>query len=213
MAEFASRGIGNAALTTGIIGTAGWALNGGLQNLLGGVLGNGCNNNCNNGAAEMAAMAALMASAASVGSRGERRDDHGYDRYDAGKDARIAELETEVKLRDANTYTDQKILATYQYVDGQLKDVRDELCRQRVHNQRTEDSFALASADLAAVKADLDAKIKLEAERRCCADNAIVNYANATFYPKMVADVTVGTTTTAQTLYNPIPDCGGCCGK
>ena len=31
MAEFASRGVGNAALTTGIIGTAGWVLNGGLQ--------------------------------------------------------------------------------------------------------------------------------------------------------------------------------------
>ena len=63
-----------------------------------------------------------------------------------------------------------------------------------------------------AVKTDLMNQIQLEAERRCCADNAIVNYSNATFYPKMVADVTVGTTTTAQTLYNPIPDCG-CCGK
>ena len=41
---------------------------------------------------------------------------------------------------------------------------------------------------------------------------ATAMYANATFYPKSVADVTVGTTTTAQTLYNPIPDCG-CCGK
>ena len=49
---------------------------------------------------------------------------------------------------------------------------------------------------------------------RCCADNSIVNYANTTFYPKMVADVTTGTGTTAQTLYNPLPDCGdcGCCG-
>jgi hypothetical protein len=48
-------------------------------------------------------------------------------------------------------------------------------------------------------------------ERRCCGDNSIVSYANATFYPKMVADVTVGTTTTAQTLYNPLPQCGcGC---
>lgn len=52
---------------------------------------------------------------------------------------------------------------------------------------------------------------KLEAERRCCGDNSIVNYANATFYPKMVADVTTGTGTTAQTLYNPLPKCGECC--
>nr|DAH67155.1 MAG TPA: Polymerase cofactor VP35-coil, VIRAL PROTEIN [Caudoviricetes sp.] len=36
MAEFASRGVGNAGLTTGIIGSAGWLLNGGLANLLGG---------------------------------------------------------------------------------------------------------------------------------------------------------------------------------
>lgn len=40
---------------------------------------------------------------------------------------------------------------------------------------------------------------------RQCADNSIVNYVNATFYPKMVADVTTGSTTTAQTLYNPLP--------
>ena len=34
--EYASRGVGNAGLTTGIIGTAGWLLNGGLGNILGG---------------------------------------------------------------------------------------------------------------------------------------------------------------------------------
>lgn len=52
----------------------------------------------------------------------------------------------------------------------------------------------------------------MEAERRCCGDNSIVTYANATFYPKQVADVTTGTATTAQTLYNPLPKCG-CCNK
>lgn len=36
MAEYASRGVGTAGLTTGIIGTAGWLLNGGLGNILGG---------------------------------------------------------------------------------------------------------------------------------------------------------------------------------
>ena len=41
MAEFASRGVGNAALTTGIIGTAAAALNGSLGNILGGVMNNG----------------------------------------------------------------------------------------------------------------------------------------------------------------------------
>ena len=125
----------------------------------------------------------------------------------------VNRYETEVKLRDSNIYTDQKSIELYKYIDGELKAIRAELCAQKVHNQRTEDSFALAQSDLAATKAELKGDIRMEAERRCCADNAIVNYANATFYPKMVADVTVGTTTTAQTLYNPIPDCKDCCSK
>lgn len=141
----------------------------------------------------------------------ECSENHTVNRYEAAQAARIAELETEVKLRDANTYTDQKILETYQYVDGRLRGVEAQLCEQRVTNQRTQDSFALAQADLAAVKAELKGDIKLESERRCCADNAIVTYTNATFYPKMVAAITTGTDTTAQNTYNPIPKCGGCC--
>ena len=134
-------------------------------------------------------------------------------RYEAGQASRIAELETEVKLRDANTYTLGEMNKMRNYVDDRFTAINNQLCAQAVTNQKTADSFALASADLAAVKQDLCNRIALEAERRCCADNAIVTYANATFYPKMVADVTVGTTTTAQTLYNPIPDCGCGCGK
>ena len=126
-------------------------------------------------------------------------EDHAVNRYEAAQSARIAELETEVKLRDANIYTDQKSLAMYQYVDSQLKDIRNELCRQAVVNQKTADSFMLVEKDLAR-----------ERDERCCGDNAIINYSNATFYPKMVADVTTGTTTTAQSLYNPLPSCGCC---
>ncbi len=47
--------------------------------------------------------------------------------------------------------------------------------------------------------------VEMERERRECNDNAIVNYTNATFVPKLVADVTAGTTTTPQTTYNPLP--------
>ena len=53
---------------------------------------------------------------------------NGYSKYDAEKDARIAELETEVKLRDANIYTDSKILDVYKYFDGEVKDIRSTLC-------------------------------------------------------------------------------------
>lgn len=141
----------------------------------------------------------------------ECSENHLVNRYEAGQAARIAELETEVKLRDANTYTDQKMLELYQYTDGRLRAMEADSAAQKVLNQRTQDSFALAQADLAAVKAELKGDIRMEAERRCCADNAIVTYTNATFYPKMVADITTGTNTTAQSTYNPIPKCGGCC--
>ena len=186
--DYASKGVAGAGLGLGIAGTALGMLNGGLPGMLGGWGG------WNNGAAGICS------------------DNMPVSRYELGQESKIAELQSQIALRDANTYNDQKALELYKYFDGQLREVRDTLCAQAVTNQKTADSFALAAADLASVKSGLEAKIALEAERRCCADNAIVNYANATFYPKMVADVTVGTTTTAQVLYNPIPDCG-CCGK
>ena len=188
--DYASKGVAGAGLGLGIAGTALGLLNG---NGLGGVLGGW--GNCGN-----------------AWNAGVCSENMPVSRYELGQESKIAELQSQIALRDANTYNDQKSLELYKYIDGELRDIRSTLCAQAVTNQKTADSFALASADLAAVKNGLEAKIALEAERRCCADNAIVNYANATSYPKMVADVTVGTTTTAQTLYNPIPDCG-CCGK
>ena len=186
--NFASKGVAGAGLGLGIAGTAlGLLGNGGIPGLLGGWGNNGWN-------------------------VGVCSDNMPVSRYELGQESKIAELQSQVALRDANTYNDQKALELYKYIDGQLREVRETLCSQAVHNQKTEDSFALARQDIAAVESRLNGKIAMEAEHRCCADNAIVNYANATFYPKMVADVTVGTTTTAQTLYNPIPDCG-CCGK
>lgn len=186
--NFASKGVAGAGLGLGIAGTAlGLLGNGGIPGLLGGWGNNGWN----------------------VGVCSENMP---VSRYELGQESKIAELQSQIALRDANTYNDQKALELYKYIDGQLREVRETLCSQAVHNQKTEDSFALARQDIAAVESRLNGKIAMEAERRCCADNAIVNYANATFYPKMVSDVTVGTTTTAQTLYNPIPDCG-CCGK
>ena len=183
--DYASKGVAGAGLGLGIAGTALGLLGNGA---LGGILGG------------------------NAWGAGVCHENMPINRYEAGLQAAIAAKDSQIALRDANTYNDQKLLEVYKYFDGQLRDVRDTLCAQAVTNQKTADSFALAAADLAATKRELHDRIQLEAERRCCADNAIVNYANATFYPKMVADVTVGTTTTAQVLYNPIPDCG-CCGK
>ena len=186
MAEFASNGKANAALTTGIIGTAGVGLgllNGGLNGLFGGWRNGACG--CN--------------------------EDHVVDRYEAGQAARIAELETEVKLRDANTYTDQKMLEMYKYFDGRTRALEASDAAQAVTNQRVADSFEAVHNDIVCTKNELYSAIRNEAEKRCCGDNSIVTYANATFYPKMVADVTTGTATTAQPTYNPIPKCGCDC--
>lgn len=59
--------------------------------------------------------------------------------------------------------------------------------------------------------ADIRKDIKIEADKRCCGDNSIVTYSNATFYPKQVANVTTGTTSVPQPTYNPLPKCGCCC--
>lgn len=201
--EYASKATADAGLTTGIIGTALGALNsglfnGGLSNLFGG----------NASAADLSGMAAGAALAAALGAGGRCSEDKTVNRYELSLQQKLAEKDAQIALRDANTYGDQKMLEMYKYIDGQLKDIRGALCAQSVHNQKTEDSFTVAMNDLAAVKAELRREIQIEAERRCCGDNAIVTYANATFYPKQVADVTTGTTTTAQTLYNPLPNCG-----
>ena len=183
--EYASNGKANAALTTGIIGTAGF----GAQ-LLSNLLGGGWGVNPAAGCSENMPVT----------------------RYELDRENQLAAKDAEIALLKANTYNDQKSLEMYAYLDGQLKDIRKSICDQAVHNQRTEDSFVLARQDIAAVKAELHREIEMEAERRCCGDNSIVTYANATFYPKMVADITTGTGTTAQTLYNPLPQCG-CCNK
>ena len=133
-------------------------------------------------------------------------------RYELEREQKLAAKDSEIALLKANTYNDQKMLEMYGYIDGQLKDVREALCKQAVHNQRTEDSFTLVKQDVDCVRKEALDAVKMEAERRCCGDNSIITYVNATFYPKQVADVTTGTATTAQTLYDPLPKCG-CCNK
>lgn len=193
-----------AGLTTGIIGTSLGALN--MLGNAGGILGNltGNNNACCNPGVTYGPWGAWGCS-----------DNIPVTRYDAAKDARIAELETEKALRDANTFTDQKFIELYKYFDGELRDIRTVLSAQAVQNQKTADSFQLVSERMQCCCDSLTEKINAEAKARRCADNTIVNYVNATFYPKQVADVTTGSTTTAQVLYNPLPaetcECGcGC---
>ena len=121
MAEFASKGVAGSGLGLGIAGTALGVLNGGLGNLLGGMGLNGCNGGYGWNRGGMPVIS-------------ECSDNMLVNRYEAGQSARIAELETEVKLRDANTYTDQKLLELYKYFDGKLGHVDHKLCEQAVWN-------------------------------------------------------------------------------
>lgn len=133
MGEFASRGLAGTALGFGIGGTALGVLGGGLSRVLNGVAAQPAQPAAAV-AAQDATAAMLAAAAATAAGRGTCSEDHTVNRYEAQKDARIAELETEVKLRDANTYTDNKLLTMYQYIDGELKDIRKTQCEQAVWN-------------------------------------------------------------------------------
>lgn len=103
------------------------------------------------------------------------------------------------------------------------KNQRDsfDVLAQRISNLETKQAVADAVEPWRAkvldmringVAAAAQAGISLEAERRCCADNKIVNYVNSTFYPVEVADLTVGTTATARTTSNPLCGCCNPCG-
>lgn len=203
--EYASKGLAGTALGFGIGGAAMSLANGGLGNLLGG-LGQG-----NRSAADVAAaVTPAMTVAAMLAARQQEptcSENMPVTRYDLDREQKLAAKDSEIALLKANTYNDGKMLEVYGYIDRQLKDVREALCKQAVHNQRTEDSFTLVKQDVESVRKEALDAIKMEAERRCCGDNSIVTYVNATFYPKQVADVTTGTATTAQTLYNPIQRC------
>ena len=208
--EYASKGLAGTALGFGIGGAALGLANGGLGNLLGGL-----NQNKRSEAADVAAaVTPAMTVAAMLAARQQEptcSENMPVSRYELDREQQLAAKDSEIALLKANTYNDQKMLEMYAYIDGQLKDVRSTLSAQAVHNQRTEDSFALVKQDVDCVRKEALAAVKMEAERRCCGDNALKTYVNATFYPKQVADVTTGTATTAQTLYDPLPKCGGCC--
>ena len=105
MAEFASKGVAGSGLGLGIAGTALGVLNGGLGNILG-----GWNNGC--GCSENMAV----------------------NRYELGQENWIAKLESEIALRDANIYNDQKMLELYKYFDGEVKRIDKTLCEQAVYN-------------------------------------------------------------------------------
>ena len=126
MAEFASNGKGNAALTTGIIGTSIGgllALGSGLLN--GGVFAmkNGC---CN--------------------------EDHLINRYELQKEQRITSLETENALLKSNIYTDQKSIELYRYIDGKFNTLEQTINQQAVYNATNNSTLACMQQQIACLQ-------------------------------------------------------------
>ena len=104
--------IAGAGLGTGIAGLTLGVLNGGLSGILGGGCGNGWNNGWNHGCSENSMV----------------------NRYELAQESRIAKLESEVALRDANIYNDQKLLELYKYIDSKLECVNGALAGQATWN-------------------------------------------------------------------------------
>lgn len=204
MAEFASKGVGGAGLGLGIAGTALGLANGGLNNLFGNWGNWGYRNN---GGVDLAFLAGM------AGGRGcgGCNETIGATRYDLDVMNRLAQKDAQIARLESSQETDGKILELYRYIDGRDKATGEAIAQiaaaQAVTNQKIVD-------DMRFIQADLDNKIATEKNARCCADNSIVTYANATFYAKLVADVTAGTATTPQATYNPLPNCGNnCCNR
>lgn len=69
-----------------------------------------------------------------LGGMGGCNSNHYVNRYEADQAARIAELETEVKLRDANAYTIGELNKFRNYVDAKFDTVNAHICNQAVVN-------------------------------------------------------------------------------
>jgi GDP-D-mannose dehydratase len=70
-------------------------------------------------------------------------------RYEATQQARISELETEVKLRDANFYTLGEMGKLRDYVDGKFARVEKEICEQHVLNTATTSTINCLASQVA----------------------------------------------------------------
>lgn len=85
-------------------------------------------------------------------------------RYELSQEGKIAELQSQIALRDANTYNDQKLLEVYKYFDGQIKDIRagqsDKWTEQAVINCQNSSGLKVLASQVADVTATVDSITK-----------------------------------------------------
>jgi hypothetical protein len=70
-------------------------------------------------------------------------------RYEAAKDARIAELETQNKLLESNIYTDQKIADVYERLSGKISCLEGHINQQAVYNATNNATIGCLSQQIA----------------------------------------------------------------
>ena len=102
--RYASRGVGSAGLTTGIIGTV---LGGMASGIVPNILGGG-NCHCN--------------------------EDHVVSRYELGMQQELAAKDSKISLLESNIYVDTKIADVYERLNGKIANVEAQLCSQAVVN-------------------------------------------------------------------------------
>lgn len=193
---------GQVALNTvlGALGTAGFV---GLD--LQSIVGKLFNQGTFNGMGLDAILAMLIPMLTAMGCQRSApacNEDHLVNRYELGMEQRLAEKDSRIAQLEANIYENQKSLEMYKYIDGQLKEVREFICDQRVRNQGVSD--AVRELDK-----KIDTSVALEAERRKCADERLVSYMNGTFAPKVIVGFTPDTaSTTPAPTFNPLAECG-----
>ena len=214
--EYASKGQGTAGVTLGTIGTVlgGYSL---LRNGLG-LFGNsryGMPENVN-----INTTGGLTGTNPTAFQAWEKSCDDAIALTNAMWSQKVNTLERAASAREVDV--SEKFGLWKSQVDadfGLYKSTRDnfDVLAQRISNLETKQAVseavapykeAIAKMSINNLRQDTYSAIALEAERRCCADNKIVNYMNNTFYPISVTDVTLGTTSTKRDTYNPL--CGCC---
>ena len=121
--NFASRGVANAGLTTGIIGTALGVLNGN-----GGILGGLFNGNC-----------------------GGCSDNMPVNRYEMSKQTELVNKDMEIAYLKGRDAAKTDSLELYKYVDGRLRGIEAQICNQAVVNAQVTANIACMQNSIAAL--------------------------------------------------------------
>lgn len=138
MGDFASKGVAGAGLGTGIAG-----LSLGVLNSMGGLFGGcgrnngwGWNNGWNNGCG------------CGYG------DGYGYNngRWDVQVSEALAERDAAIAQLRSEKYADSVGLDIYKYFDGQLKDIRQQMCDQAVFNEKMSGTISVVANQIAALQ-------------------------------------------------------------